>query len=132
MPKINSMTGFGRVETSIPGGQLQWEIRSVNHRYLEIQMKLPDGFRNMEHDFRQLISEKVKRGKLDVALSFAKGDDSEPATSQMIEFASRTHQVGPPSLARDYAPAVIELAAAPIRVEQWEVNRKGNGIDTSE
>ena len=74
------MTGFGRAEQSISSGQLQWEIRSVNHRYLEIQMKLPDGFRGMEHDFRQVISEKVKRGKLDATLSLKKGTDSEPMT----------------------------------------------------
>lgn len=48
-------------------------------------------------------------------------DDSEPATSQMLEFAERTHQVGKPSLARDYLPAKVQQAAMPVRVEQWEV-----------
>jgi len=80
MPTINSMTGFGRVETSIPDYQLQWEIRSVNHRYLEIHMKLPDGFRSTEHDFRTLISERVKRGKLDAVLTLKRNDDGEPST----------------------------------------------------
>lgn len=46
-------------------------------------------------------------------------DDSAPATSQMRDFASRTHQRGTPELARDYRPAVIELAAMPVRVEKW-------------
>jgi uncharacterized protein (TIGR00255 family) len=76
MSNINSMTGFGRLEIAINGDQLQWEIRSVNHRYLEIQMKLPDAFRVMEADFRQLITEKVKRGKLDAVLSWKQADDS--------------------------------------------------------
>lgn len=48
-------------------------------------------------------------------------DDDEPATSQMIEFAGRTHQDGVPELARDYAPAVVDLAATPVRVERWQV-----------
>jgi DMSO/TMAO reductase YedYZ molybdopterin-dependent catalytic subunit len=48
--------------------------------------------------------------------------DDEPATSQMKEFAARTHQQGAPELARDYSPAVIDLAATPIRVEQWSSN----------
>jgi len=48
------------------------------------------------------------------------GDD-EPATSQMREFASRTHQSGTPVLARDYVPAEIDLAAMPVRVEKWLV-----------
>jgi DMSO/TMAO reductase YedYZ molybdopterin-dependent catalytic subunit len=49
------------------------------------------------------------------------GDD-EPATSQMREFAARTHQRGMPELARDYEPAVIDLAALPVRVERWRVD----------
>jgi len=49
------------------------------------------------------------------------GED-EPATSQMQEFASRTHQSGTPALARDYLPAEIDLAAMPIRVEKWLVS----------
>jgi DMSO/TMAO reductase YedYZ molybdopterin-dependent catalytic subunit len=48
------------------------------------------------------------------------GDD-EPATSQMREFAARTHQRGMPPLARDHEPAVIDLAALPVRCERWRV-----------
>ena len=47
------------------------------------------------------------------------GEDAPP-TTQMQEFAARTHQVGVPARARDYAPAVIDTAAVPIRVEQWD------------
>lgn len=52
-------------------------------------------------------------------------DEDEPATSQMREYAGRTHQGGVPNLARDYRPAENDLAAMPIRVEMW---RGGNGI----
>ncbi len=48
--------------------------------------------------------------------------DDAAATSQMLEFASRTHQSGTPELARDYLPAVIDTAAMPIRVERWRNN----------
>lgn len=48
------------------------------------------------------------------------GDD-EPATSQMKEFAQRTHQSGVPDLARDYRPATIDQAAMPVRIERWRV-----------
>lgn len=48
-------------------------------------------------------------------------DDTEPATSQMQEFASRTHQVGTPALAKDYLPATIDQAAMPVRVEKWRL-----------
>jgi DMSO/TMAO reductase YedYZ molybdopterin-dependent catalytic subunit len=45
--------------------------------------------------------------------------DEAPATTQMREFAARTHQKGTPVLARDFAPAVIDTAAMPVRVEKW-------------
>ena len=51
------------------------------------------------------------------------GDDAEP-TSQMQEFAVRTHQQGSPKLARDYQPAMIDLAAMPVRIEKWRVAGK--------
>ncbi|HUR34438.1 MAG TPA: molybdopterin-dependent oxidoreductase [Vicinamibacterales bacterium] len=51
--------------------------------------------------------------------------DDAPATPQMMEFSARTHQAGVPRLARDYEPPAIDLAALPIRVEQWMVTRDG-------
>ncbi len=48
-------------------------------------------------------------------------DENAPATSQMQEFAARTHQQGVPKLAKDYRPATIDQAAMPIRVEKWYV-----------
>lgn len=53
--------------------------------------------------------------------------DDEPATSQMMEFSSRTHQRGIPRFARDYEAPVIDLCAMPVRVEQWAVT--GDGKD---
>lgn len=49
-------------------------------------------------------------------------DDAAPATSQMQEFASRTHQNGVPELAAQYAPATIDQAAMPVRVERWNTS----------
>jgi DMSO/TMAO reductase YedYZ molybdopterin-dependent catalytic subunit len=51
-------------------------------------------------------------------------EDGATATSQMREFASRTHQAGVPVLARDYEPAVIDPAAMPVRIEKWLVAGK--------
>lgn len=51
-------------------------------------------------------------------------DDDVEATSQMHEFAARTHQQGVPRLVKNYNPAIIDQAAMPIRVEKWLVNRK--------
>lgn len=51
-------------------------------------------------------------------------DDTVDATSQMQEFAARTHQQGVPGLAREYKPAIIDQAAMPVRVEKWLVSGK--------
>lgn len=48
-------------------------------------------------------------------------DDDAPATSQMKEYAARTHQDGVPQLAKDFRPVSIDLAATPIRIEKWLV-----------
>jgi DMSO/TMAO reductase YedYZ molybdopterin-dependent catalytic subunit len=55
-------------------------------------------------------------------IQFVSGD--APATSQMQEYADRTGQRGAPSLARDYQPALAELAAMPTRIEKWRVGGK--------
>lgn len=66
MPR--SMTGFGRHSRDTPFGELTWEIRSVNHRYLEVSMRLPEEFRAHEVAIREAIAAKVSRGKIDASL----------------------------------------------------------------
>ena len=64
------MTGFARRERQFPWGLLSWELKTVNHRFLEIGCRLPEDFRSAEADFRQTIAGTVKRGKVDVSLHF--------------------------------------------------------------
>ena len=64
------MTGFARRELVAQWGQLAWELRAVNHRYLEIGLRLPEEFRAAESRFRQTIGAAVKRGKVDGSLFF--------------------------------------------------------------
>jgi uncharacterized protein (TIGR00255 family) len=65
---IRSMTGFARREHASASGSLAWELRTVNHRYLEISLRLPDDFRALESEFRATIGAAVRRGKLDASL----------------------------------------------------------------
>ena len=67
---IRSMTGFARRETSAAFGNLAWELRTVNHRYLEVGLRLPEDFRAAEGDFRQAITGAIRRGKVDATLYF--------------------------------------------------------------
>lgn len=67
---IHSMTGFASSETDTGQGILLWELRSVNHRFLEMQFKLPDGFRALEPALRDTIAARLRRGKLDASLQY--------------------------------------------------------------
>jgi len=65
-----SMTAYGRTEESSETGHIIWEIRSVNHRYLEVNIRLPEELRMLETKVREHISSKLKRGKVDCSLRF--------------------------------------------------------------
>ena len=67
---ILSMTGFAAVERAIAGGVLLVELRSVNHRYLELHLKLDDMMRSSEPQVRELISAKIGRGKVECRISW--------------------------------------------------------------
>ncbi|WP_295686331.1 YicC/YloC family endoribonuclease [uncultured Nevskia sp.] len=66
------MTGYARAEQQNPSGRLSWELRSVNHRYLELQFKLPEEFRSMENDLRQLATQRIGRGKVEAGLRYSR------------------------------------------------------------
>ena len=67
---ICSMTAFATFTYKQDWGTLTWEIRSVNHRYLDISLRLPDELRTLEMTIRERISAKLKRGKIDCSLRF--------------------------------------------------------------
>jgi uncharacterized protein (TIGR00255 family) len=67
---MHSMTAFARCESAETWGTLTWEIRSVNHRYLEPGFRLPETFRFLEPALRDLIRNGLQRGKVDCTLQF--------------------------------------------------------------
>ncbi|MGB0848540.1 MAG: YicC/YloC family endoribonuclease [Thiolinea sp.] len=70
---IRSMTAFSHQESITEHGKLNWEIRTVNHRYLDIGIRLPEEFRAQENTYRQLIQSKLQRGKLEASLRYTAG-----------------------------------------------------------
>lgn len=70
---IRSMTGFARREASFPQGALVWELRALNHRYLDVALRLPEEFRAMESRVREMVSSAVRRGKLEATLRYQAG-----------------------------------------------------------
>ena len=74
---LHSMTGFARESTESSLGTLTWEIRAVNHRYLDIQFRIPDELRANEQALRQQLSDRLKRGKVECSLHFRRAFDEK-------------------------------------------------------
>jgi uncharacterized protein (TIGR00255 family) len=66
----SSMTAFARQQSDQPWGTLVWEIRSVNHRYLEPSFRIPDTLRHLEGTLRETLRNAVQRGKVEAQLKF--------------------------------------------------------------
>jgi len=64
------MTAFSRQQQDQEWGSLTWEIRSVNHRYLETSVRLPESFRALENGVRDAVRKRLARGKVECALRF--------------------------------------------------------------
>lgn len=73
MDSIKSMTGFAREQGQGNWGFVAWEIRSVNHRYLDISLKMPDTWRELEVRLREMVQARIKRGKVDAHLHYIPG-----------------------------------------------------------
>ncbi len=71
---ILSMTSFARREQDTVFGSLRWELRSVNHRYLDVSLRMPDELRGLELKVRELVGERLKRGKVECGLRFQAAD----------------------------------------------------------
>ncbi len=68
---IFSMTGFAAAATEIAAGSLTLELRAVNHRYLDLQLRLPDELRLLEPLLREAITAQLARGKVECRIGFA-------------------------------------------------------------
>lgn len=72
---IASMTAFARKSQEANWGSVTWEIRSVNHRYLEMAIRMPEPLRNLEKSVREQIQKYISRGKVEAMLRFQPGQD---------------------------------------------------------
>ena len=65
---MNSMTAFARFQKTLEFAEISWELKSVNHRFLDIFFRLPEHLRFLEPELRQIISKKLTRGRVEVSL----------------------------------------------------------------
>ena len=75
------MTAFGRAGCALVG----WEIRSVNHRYLELGFRLPDQLRDLERRLRELALRRIRRGKVDATCKLATAEITPQVNAKAVE-----------------------------------------------
>mgnify|MGYP003482785427 CR=1 FL=1 len=73
---ILSMTGFAATSAELPGTSLVAELRSVNHRYLDLSIRLPDELRSLEPALREKLSGQLRRGKVELRLGLNRSTQS--------------------------------------------------------
>ena len=67
---IKSMTGYGKSNLSINSREYQVEIKTVNHKYIDVNIRMPRTISYLEEDIRKLVTSKLKRGKVDIYINF--------------------------------------------------------------
>ena len=103
---MHSMTGYGHSVVSADGRELCMEIRSVNHRYLDLAMRLPRTIGFIEDDIRKMTAEKLSRGHLDIQVTYANHRQDARRVSPDL------------ALARAYKEAIGEIRQALDEPEQ--------------
>lgn len=106
---IHSMTAFARVEKRLDAATLIWELKSVNHRYLEVSPRLPDAFRDLEGPLREQCRKALGRGKVEVGLRYQlKGGDGNLSLNEELvqQLAVAARRVGDIML----HPAPVDVA----------------------
>jgi uncharacterized protein (TIGR00255 family) len=123
---IRSMTAFAAREEPSAYGQLAWELRSVNHRFLELSLRLPEEFRVLEPRLRERAAARVTRGKVDISLRWratpGSGASMSLNTGLAGEIARLSRELG--THAPDLAPGTrLEALSWPGMIIEPETDR---------
>ncbi len=90
---IRSMTGYGRRQSHWAGGTVTVEMRSVNHRFCEIAMRLPKGMASLEDSLKALIQRRCDRGRIDLTVSLTGGSGTRTTVSLNRQLAKHYHRL---------------------------------------
>jgi uncharacterized protein (TIGR00255 family) len=130
-PSLRSMTGFGRAEAISEGFAVAVEARSVNHRHLDIALRLPRALAAVEMDARRLIQARLERGRIDVAVQV--GPAPGQSTQQIrvdaalaAQYVEQARALGHALGLRDAVPLawVLERSGV-VRLEETETSAGG-------
>src|SRR5690554_5343990 len=109
---VMSMTAFARKQQEYSWGSLVWEIRSVNHRYLEPSLRLPEALRFLEPSLRESLRQHLSRGKVECALRF------QPHEKLAEDFSINTSLVSQLSNTAQQIAELSNLSSAPLSVAE--------------
>lgn len=112
---IRSMTAFSRREERAEGATLCWEIRSVNHRYLEPSLRLPDTLREIEPVIREALRKRLSRGKVECALRLT-GIEQQVGAAVVLNEVLLANLMGA-------VHRVAQLAKQPVAINPLDVLR---------
>ncbi|MES1981540.1 MAG: YicC/YloC family endoribonuclease [Pseudomonadota bacterium] len=94
---IYSMTGFAAVTAELDAGSLALELRSVNHRYLDLQLRIPEELRLLEPVLREAIAAQLTRGKVECRISYAARPSAQYPSrinpALLLQLAQWSHEV---------------------------------------
>lgn len=119
---IRSMTAFANTRTELEQGLLQIEMRSVNNRYLDLHLRLPEELRFSEAMVREQLSQRLQRGKIELRINFQRRFDAE---NNQLDPALLSQLAAQLSAAR----AVIPDIPAPRLSEVLALNQQEQGLD---
>jgi uncharacterized protein (TIGR00255 family) len=121
-----SMTAFADGEAEWSQLTLICELRSVNHRYCDVSLKLPERLRYLESDARRLIAEKIKRGKIECAIGYKKQSNSpsfsinEDAVQNLIASAHKIEKL----MFHSASYSALEVLAFPGIQQETEIDKQ--------
>ncbi len=125
---IRSMTAYAGGEQQDTGLVIAWEIRTVNHRFLDVSLRLPDAFRFMESDIKALIGQHLKRGRVEASLTLRQSESgaaaitlNRPLVEQLLRAVHDVEQLAPAKLAPVNA---FQVLAWPGALHQPEADRE--------
>ncbi len=139
-PACKSMTGYAQARVEHNGWALRISLRSVNHRFLDLHLRLPEGFDGFEPLIRQAVRERLRRGHVDVTLRF---DPAGPAAVQVNRALAEAYWKAADELRRQFGmktepdpvavlrlPGVIAAGTAAGAFDEEELDRLGAQVTT--
>jgi uncharacterized protein (TIGR00255 family) len=109
---ILSMTGFAAVAADLPGASLTIDLRSVNHRYLDLSIRLPDELRSLESGLRERLGAELKRGKVECRISLNR---TSPGAATLAVSTERVQDLARAAAdVERHAPGAAPLSVAEI------------------